>query len=117
LYTTFSSATSWLERHHYSEADESTKYHVKCLRLQKAKHLLEMLQHFRLVPFLVGLVIGYLVLAFYVPPKHTVYEYPHPQNVKNRVYRDKNGVCYRYNAEKVDCDRNEESLKAYPLQG
>jgi hypothetical protein len=56
------------------------------------------------------------VLFAYDTPKPIVYEYPHPQNVKHRVYRDKNGVCYAYKAEEVSCDENEGNLKAYPLQ-
>ncbi len=75
-----------------------------------------MLQHFKLVPFLVGLAIGLFVFYFYTPPPLTVYEYPHPQNVKERVYRDNNGVCYKYSSTKVDCDANEGTLKQYPIQ-
>jgi len=56
------------------------------------------------------------MLLFYNAPRKIVYEYPHPQNVNERVYRDENGVCYKYTAKKVDCDDNEESLKPYPLQ-
>jgi len=75
-----------------------------------------MLQHLRLVPFLIGVVVGLAVFFFYKTPQTVVYEYPHPQNVNTRVYRDKNGVCYKYNATEVNCDENESTLKAYPLQ-
>ena len=56
------------------------------------------------------------MLLYYKPPRKTVYEYPHPQNVNERVYRDENGVCYKYSANKVDCDANEGTLRAYPIQ-
>ena len=75
-----------------------------------------MLKHFRLLPFGAGLALGVVLLVLYKPPKKTIYEYPHPENVKDRVYRDQNGVCYKYLAEKVDCDANEGTLKAYPIQ-
>ena len=76
-----------------------------------------MYQHFRMKAFLVGLVAGLFLLYVYKPPATVVYEYPHPQNVNDRVYRDTNGVCYKYAASKVDCDANEGSLRDYPLQG
>ena len=75
-----------------------------------------MLQHFRIIPFLAGLLVGVLFLFFYNTPKNLVYEYPHPQNGIDRVYRDKNGACYMYKAEEVNCDANEKSLKPYPIQ-
>ena len=75
-----------------------------------------MLKHLRLIPFIAGLAIGVAMLLYYKPPRKTVYEYPHPQNVNERVYRDENGVCYKYSANKVDCDANEATLRAYPIQ-
>ena len=75
-----------------------------------------MLHHFRLLPFAVGVAVGVFFLFFYTTPKKVVVEYPHPQNVKDRVYRDTNGVCYGYSAEEVNCDANEGTLKAYPIQ-
>jgi hypothetical protein len=75
-----------------------------------------MIHHFKLVPFLVGLVAGYLLLMYYHAPPNIIYEYPHPQNINDRVYRDKNGVCYSYTATKVGCDKNEATLRTYPLQ-
>ena len=75
-----------------------------------------MLKHLRLIPFIAGLAIGVAMLLYYKPPRKTVYEYPHPQNVNERVYRDENGVCYKYSANKVDCDANEGTLRAYPIQ-
>ena len=53
---------------------------------------------------------------WYTPPKTVVFEYPHPQNVRERVYRDNNGICYQYTAEQVGCDANEATLKPYPIQ-
>ena len=76
-----------------------------------------MYQHFRLKAFLVGIVAGLFIVFVYQPAAVVVYEYPHPQNVGARVYRDKNGVCYAYKANKVECDANEATLRPYPLQG
>ena len=75
-----------------------------------------MLHHFRLLPFIVGIVVGIFVVFYYKPSPLIVHEYPHPENVQDRVYKDNNNVCYKYDSKEVDCDKNEESLKVYPLQ-
>jgi hypothetical protein len=50
------------------------------------------------------------------PLDKTIMKYPSPENVKNTVYRDQNGICYTYSVEKVDCDKNEGTLSEYPIQ-
>ena len=75
-----------------------------------------MLKHIRCLPFIGGIIVGVLLLMFYKAPRRTILEYPHPQNVNERVYRDNNGVCYKYSAKKVSCDSNEATLKQYPIQ-
>lgn len=75
-----------------------------------------MFKHFRLIPFLIGLTLGIIGIYWVKPLDKIVYRYPNPQNVDKTVYKDKNGVCYSYVAEKVDCDKNEGTLKEYPLQ-
>ena len=76
-----------------------------------------MLKHIRLLPFTAGIGVGLLLLFFYDIPKTIIYEYPHPHNINERVYRDKNGMCYEYTAQKVKCDANEGTLRQYPIQG
>jgi hypothetical protein len=76
-----------------------------------------MLKHIRCIPFIVGVGLGVALLLFYKAPRKVVYEYPHPQNVNDRVYRDENGICYKYSSEKVGCDANEATLRQYPIQG
>ena len=75
-----------------------------------------MFGHFRLLPFLLGLAIGYLVLLVYKPEKQTIRQYPHPKDVDDKIFRDPNGTCYRYTSHEVDCDANESTLKDYPIQ-
>jgi hypothetical protein len=75
-----------------------------------------MLQHIRCIPFIVGISLGVALLLFYKTPRKIIYEYPHPQNVTDRVYRDENGACYSYSSKKVSCDANEATLKPYPIQ-
>ena len=74
-----------------------------------------MLKHIRLMPFLAGLVIGIIGILVIKPEKSVVYKYPTPDNSEKVLYKDKNGICYKYKAVKVDCDKNESRLKSYPL--
>ena len=46
-----------------------------------------------------------------------IYKYPHPTTVDALVYKDPNGACYKYKVDQVDCDKNERTLKEYPLSG
>jgi hypothetical protein len=75
-----------------------------------------MIKHFRIIPFLIGASIGlYLVYNFHSDTP-TVFRYPSPENVDKLTYRDKNGVCYKYKSTEVDCNKNEKTLKQYPIQ-
>lgn len=74
------------------------------------------LNHFQILPFLLGIVTGIVMLYFYKPEPVILYKYPHPSNVNGRTYKDKNEVCYHYTSKEVNCDENEGTLKPYPLQ-
>lgn len=74
-----------------------------------------MLNHFRLVPFLIGLVVG-IIGIYYVKPEAVVsIQYPTPEKATSSIYRDKNGVCYKYETKKVNCDANEGRMKNFPI--
>jgi hypothetical protein len=74
-----------------------------------------MLKHLRLVPLIGGIVIGIIAVLFVKPQKNVVYKYPTPDNAGKVTYKDKNGICYKYTAKQVDCDKNESRLKDFPL--
>jgi hypothetical protein len=76
-----------------------------------------MFNHFRIVPFIIGFVLGFIGIYIMRPDSKIIYRYPTPENVKNTTYRDVNGICYSYNTEKVDCDKNAGTLAEYPLEG
>lgn len=75
-----------------------------------------MWQHFEILPFVVGLTLGVIGLYLYKQPARIVVKYPHPQHADSEIYRDPNGMCYKYKAKEVNCDANEATLKPYPLQ-
>jgi hypothetical protein len=75
-----------------------------------------MLRHIRIVPLFVGICTGLAVLYLYKQPQQIVYEYPHPHNMKESIYKDPNGICYTYSVKEVNCDTNENTLRFYPIQ-
>jgi len=74
-----------------------------------------MLKHLRIIPLLSGIAIGIIGILFVKPEKNIIYKYPTPENSEKIIYKDKNGVCYTYKANQVDCDKNESKLKNFPL--
>jgi hypothetical protein len=74
-----------------------------------------MLKHIRIVPLIFGIVIGIVAVLLIKPEKNVVYKYPTPDTAGKLIYKDKNGVCYKYNAKQVDCDKNESRIKDFPL--
>jgi len=74
-----------------------------------------MFKHFMIVPFLIGIALGIAGFYFVKPQEMVVYKYPTPDNAGKVSYKDKNGVCYKYKATAVDCDKSEAKLKTYPL--
>jgi len=76
-----------------------------------------MIGHFRILPFLVGLVVAGLIFSIYTPEKQVILQYPHPSETSGKIFRDQNKTCYKYSSHEVDCDANEGTLKDYPVQG
>jgi hypothetical protein len=74
-----------------------------------------MIKHIRLIPLLAGVVVGIIGILFMKPSQNIVYKYPTPETSEKVVYKDKNGVCYTYKANPVDCDKNEARLRNFPL--
>jgi hypothetical protein len=74
-----------------------------------------MIKQFRIIPFLCGIVLGLYLVFYFKPEPVTVVRFPSPDNVDKDVYRDKNGVCYKYKSTEVDCDKNEKDIRQYPL--
>jgi hypothetical protein len=75
-----------------------------------------MLNHFRLLPFLAGLAVAFLVFLVYKPQKQVIRQYPHPKDAESKIFKDPNGTCYKYTSHEVNCDANEATLTDYPIQ-
>lgn len=76
-----------------------------------------MLSHFRILPFVGGILLALFIFAIYKPSKEIIKKYPHPNDAEQMIFKDPNGTCYKYKGNEVNCDANEATLKDYPLQG
>jgi len=74
-----------------------------------------MIQHFIWWAFVIGLGMGIVGIYYMDPSMTTVVKYPSPDMVDKLVYKDRNGVCYKYGVKEVDCDANEARMKSFPL--
>lgn len=74
-----------------------------------------MIKHFKLYPFIFGIIIGLIGIYYIKPIENITYKYPNPDNAGKLTYKDKNGLCYKYIANEVNCDTNESRLKDYPI--
>ncbi len=74
------------------------------------------LSHLKLLPFLVGLTVGIFFVYILKPSAVVVVKYPNTDNAGKVVYRDRNGTCFKYDMNTVDCDKSEDRIKQYPLQ-
>jgi len=71
----------------------------------------------KLIPFVAGLVIGGIIFFGFKPDtKDRVVKWPNPENAGKVVYRDRNGLCYKFESQIVDCAKVQEKLQAYSFE-
>jgi hypothetical protein len=76
-----------------------------------------MLHHFKLLPFIAGLIAGAIVFLVFKPEtKERVIKWPHPSNAGKMTYRDRNGLCYTFEAQIADCAKVKDSLVTYAFE-
>lgn len=72
-------------------------------------------QLFYILPFIIGIIVGIILLVLFKDQKIELIDYPKPNDT--RVFTDLNGMKFSYRTTEVDCDKNEGTIKFYPLQG
>jgi hypothetical protein len=77
---------------------------------------MKLLNQLEFFPFLVGLAIGLFLVYILKPSQTVIVKYPNLENTDTVVYRDRNGTCFKYETKVVDCDKEEDRIKPYPLQ-
>jgi hypothetical protein len=76
-----------------------------------------MWHHMKIIPFVAGLVIGGIIFIGFKPDtKDRVVKWPNPENCGKVVYRDRNGLCYKFESQIVDCAKVQEKLQAYSFE-
>ena len=70
----------------------------------------------RFPALIAGVVLGFILLRMYAIDRPIFYKWPSPENAGKVTYKDKNGVCYSYNSESVDCKAKGVNPKPLPLQ-
>jgi len=74
-----------------------------------------MIKHIVFTPLVCGLIVGIIAIIYVKPEENIIRKYPTPESAKHTIYKDRNGMCYKYIPNKVDCDKNEARLKDFPL--
>jgi hypothetical protein len=76
-----------------------------------------MWKHLKLLPFMLGLVLAGIAFIWLKPESSDkVVKWPHPNNAGKVVYRDRNGLCYTFEAQITDCVKVKEKLKNYAFE-
>lgn len=66
----------------------------------------EQIFRFNFLAFLIAFTIGILFVYLSAPKQKIIIKYPNPYNSDKIVYRSDDDVCYKYKAEKIDCNSN-----------
>ena len=122
-YNTVGTATYGTEHGRYAKADKKTQkscepwiFHILPIIHVPYIGSMKFFNHLQLLPFLIGLFFGMFFVYVLKPSPTVIYKYPTMDNAGKVVYQDRNGVCFKYHADTVDCDKNEQRIVAYPLQ-
>jgi hypothetical protein len=59
---------------------------------------------FNFLAFIVAFGIGILYVYLSAPKPKIIIKYPTPYNVNKVVYKNENDICYKYNAEEINCN-------------
>ena len=65
--------------------------------------------------FLAGLIAGIFLICTMRLKTKEIIRYPNPENVDSTIYRDKNGVCFKFKSEELSCEDNASAIKEFPL--
>ena len=77
--------------------------------------MIKIAQHFLWMPFIAGLAFGLIAITFRKPDEsQRVPKWPHPSNIGQFTYRDKNNLCYTFTDEEVSCTTSK--VKDYTIE-
>jgi hypothetical protein len=65
---------------------------------------------------MISFAIGLFFVYIYGPEMKTIYIYPSPENIDKVIFKDKAENCFSFQANEVECPKNESILSKIPLQ-
>ena len=65
--------------------------------------------------FLAGIIAGIFLICTMRLKTKEIIRYPNPENVDTTIYRDKNGVCFKFKSNDVSCEDNASAIKEFPI--
>ena len=65
---------------------------------------------------MVSFAIGLFFVYVYGPEMKTIYIYPSPENIDKIIFKDKADNCFRYEANEIECPKDNSILSKIPLQ-
>lgn len=60
--------------------------------------------------FFIAFFIGMMITYVFAPPKKYIIQYPTPDTVDQKVYRDHADVCYKYQVKEVTCPSDKSKI-------
>lgn len=60
--------------------------------------------------FIIALFVGLTYTYLTAPEPRIVVKYPTPFNIKDTIYQDTNGVCYKYKIKEATCPVNKQQI-------
>jgi len=66
--------------------------------------------------FMVSFAIGLFFVYIYGPEMKKIYIYPSPENIDKVIFKDKADNCFSFQANEVECPKNNSILSKIPLQ-
>ncbi len=75
-----------------------------------------MLRFISFPAFLVSLAVGLVFVYLSAPTHGVIHVYPTPDNADKVLYRDKAGVCFRFDPVDTQCPENSSLIKNIPMQ-
>ena len=78
---------------------------------------IKLFEHFKFIPFIIAFIVGLIFITLRKPDdSQRVVKWPHPSNAGKITYRDRNGLCYTFESQIVDCATVKENLQTYAFE-